>query len=54
MILVVSVMATVFVSNDHPPGTKNFRDKAQAGLLFAYQDHVTDKRLDSIRFGRGS
>ena len=52
MIFVVSVVATVFVSNNHSPVTKNFRDEAQARLLFAYQDDITYNRPDPVRFVR--
>ena len=50
MILVVSISTTVFVSNDHSPGTKNFCDKTHARLLLAYQNHVIEKRLNFTRF----
>ena len=50
MILVVSIRTTVLVPDDHSPGAKDFPDKAEVGLIFEHEYHVTNKRAEPTRF----
>ena len=46
VVLVISIAATMFVTNNHTPGTEDFCYKAQARSLFAYKDHIPNQRLN--------